>query len=825
VCDAGFLTNLAASHICDTCPDHLECADLNTTLPDLILHEAHWRPGYATEIARPCPDRTTCTGGTTPHATYNRFSNATCAPGRGVAGAYCLLCAQPTTHFFDTALHRCRACADTTGGAVALVVVLAVVTVAVQLLRRHPPAWLVAASARLVAQAARVSFRAKLRVVISFLQVATQLERVYDVRYPESFAALLNVFGIVNVDVHGWMPTLQLRCLGVRSLASQLLVMALVPLAVAAAAPLIAALRRRPPHEALPFVLGWTFLVFPSISSFGFRSLAPCDCFRYALDGDEVCFLRADYEVECTGWLFGRPAAPPDVQTASWTAIVLWAIGVPLVYAALLYTSRSATIGSKQATIAPRLRPALGTLVGDYRPNTSAWELVVVVEKLVLTGFLALLEPGTWTQLFVGVIAALFAFSLQARVAPYRSAGDNLFAYVASLSLVAVFLGTLGLQTQALGTPVSSGILLAVLFTFTLVVLFTASAFFLAELLDARRVLLVRSTKQPPTLTLDVGKHWHLFLSHNWANQDAVHTIKRQLQLLLPTIRAFLDVDDLDNVDALEAHIAASTAVLVFLGSPQYFASKNCLRELAASQSTPLVRVHDADETKGGAPLDILRAKCPIEHRERLFDGGEILPWHRVKDFQFVVLARIAEQLVHNDLMVQGALPWAPLTFRTPVRVYTSAHNPEAAPILAKLCDRYDGMHAAAEGTTHWLLCVSVRCFDVAALVEELEAADSLPAIVYEPAVNTFDAIIGSTPGHIIRRFFGTLAIEWWSGPLQVASEQSVAHALGARVDRCGRSRASGIRRPRRRSGLVMLRDEEATRRVVGVATAAHDEL
>ena len=44
---------------------------------------------------------------------------------------------------------------------------------------------------------------------------------------------------------------------------------------------LIAALRGKPLASSLPFVLGWTFLLFPSISSFGFRTLAPCECFDY----------------------------------------------------------------------------------------------------------------------------------------------------------------------------------------------------------------------------------------------------------------------------------------------------------------------------------------------------------------------------------------------------------------------------------------------------------------------------------------------------------------------------------------------------------------
>ena len=46
------------------------------------------------------------------------------------------------------------------------------------------------------------------------------------------------------------------------------------------------------------------------------------------------------------------------------------------------------------------------------------------------------------------------------------------------------------------------------------------------------------------------------FRSHTWSNQDVCATIKRQLQLLLPDSRIFLDVDDLESIDKLESYVA-----------------------------------------------------------------------------------------------------------------------------------------------------------------------------------------------------------------------------------------------------------------------------
>ena len=133
--------------------------------------------------------------------------------------------------------------------------------------------------------------------------------------------------------------------------------------------------------------------------------------------------------------------------------------------------------------------------------------------------------------------------------------------------------------------------------------------------------LRIQATGRQPTLALADGKRWHLFLSHHWNNQDVVGTLKQQLLLMLPGANIFRDVDNLKSLDALEGEVAASQAMLVLLGSPAYFASPNCRREVAAAMShkVPLILVHDSDEGKGGAKLETLEICCP---KDAIFDEG-----------------------------------------------------------------------------------------------------------------------------------------------------------------------------------------------------------
>ena len=98
----------------------------------------------------------------------------------------------------------------------------------------------------------------------------------------------------------------------------------------------------------------------------------------------------------------------------------------------------------------------------------------------------------------------------------------------------------------------------------------------------------------------------------NWSSgQDQVATIKRQLQLMLPSVKVFLDVDDLDDVDFLELYIGQSQLVCFFL-SDGFFYSPNCMREVRETfQREPpeLVETPPGSGKLGGGAQGSLREK------------------------------------------------------------------------------------------------------------------------------------------------------------------------------------------------------------------------
>ena len=333
----------------------------------------------------------------------------------------------------------------------------------------------------------------------------------------------------------------------------------------------------------------------------------------------------------------------------------------------------------------------------------------------------------------------------------------------------------------------------------------------------------------PPALE-QLGKDYHLFISHSWDNQDTAAVLKRQLQLLLPSCSIFLDVDDLEDIHKLEMHVRESAAMLVLLGSSKYFSSANCQREFheARKLDLPLLLLHDADASKNGEPLEALKKACPEEHHALLFgERTKVLPWHRVADFQMLTLAELAEDLICRlhapargstvarfsvrssrsenrgrvSFRVPEAIAWKIPRLKRQVRLYVSEHNQDAAAIARRLRDTFSshdfGLQIVekAERTQQdcWLLLLSAHCFQgkdglklEAEVYDELHKGNRSLVTIYQPAEGEFSRIISAAPPRLSdkaleQKLFDVLAIEWHDEqPLYKVSLRLVAKAIGA---------------------------------------------
>ena len=165
-------------------------------------------------------------------------------------------------------------------------------------------------------------------------------------------------------------------------------------------------------QRALPPTLGLTFLVLPSTSTRIFRAF-DCETFEYDATSS-LRYLHADLSLSCDSDEY------VSTQATAMAVLALWPVGIPVLYAMLLWASR----GAIRTGVPTSLSRATAFLWGEYRADVGLvflWEPLEMCRKLTLTG---------WVLLFRGdaelarVIAALFVsitfFGLNLRFSPLR---------------------------------------------------------------------------------------------------------------------------------------------------------------------------------------------------------------------------------------------------------------------------------------------------------------------------------------------------------------------------------------------------------------------
>ena len=505
VCDPFTMRDLSTANesFCVDPPAGFAGADvLGTSTLTVHVEQGYWRPSKFATAAHPCPLHGTCAGGDSP-ANFSLDDASLCRDG--FKGPYCTDCVE-AFHYVSISRHstECRPCeaAHNFFGFVALACVGAVAAVVIGFVLRAfcrpqrvaatpllqplqlqqastetttlpgiaPPAatrgvrarlgdvWRRLTSAvrdgvgdlaavcrristlplvlRLRAASEATAFPNKLKICLGVSLIAAQIGDVYQIRYPPSYQSLSHrLFAPLRGELFGWIPGLRLSCIGIERLVHELVLYTLLPVALVAPALAISWCYRRSLVPALPFVLRFTYVVFPIISSKGFQALAECDTF-HNVDGSELRLLPSDWHVECP--------INGGLMTAAWLAILLYGVGVPLLYAQLLWRCRDAILSSKPDA----LSRSLAFLHSSLHPSALWWPLIEAARALILTGFFALLMPGSITQLLCGLMAAISFLVLQIWCAPYELPSSNFLA-VASAGLALQFVTSLGVQVNS----------------------------------------------------------------------------------------------------------------------------------------------------------------------------------------------------------------------------------------------------------------------------------------------------------------------------------------------------------------------------------------
>ena len=483
--------------------------------------------------------------------------------------------------------------------------------------------------------------------------------------------------------------------------------------------------------QALPLALLLSFSFCPSVSMSIFQSWL---CKEYEFDGRDAQsvtthkFLLEDLSIRCSDSSF-KGAEHDTITSMAFIFIFIWPVGMVVLFGATLLPCRS----KLHANIRTPLVDATKFLHRDYRVDCFYWELVELVRRTILVGWVLLIPTDkTFLRLVVALLLSVTSLAVLLSASPYKRPEDNVLAAGCQLTLSFSLIGVTYIRIYNEIQLATSGAVVQRIMSFSstsvialpvLVITFSSIALMITIMVSIIRKegfqasIRLSKTGQPPELTLKKGHKWHLFLSHIWSTgQDANATIKRQLQRVLLSSSIFLDVDDLKNIGDLELYIDQSSSINIFL-SHGYFKSKNCLREVQATmdKKKPFMCTHEVDKDKGGGPLKEIQIELEDEQLiSAIFTEERLITiWHRVTDFQLLSLKEIAEftllqtpayqKRVALPLFVPGELLREPLGFNSPLVLYTSPLNPGASEVAAELEKAYFGLTATTELPTSLL--------------------------------------------------------------------------------------------------------------------------
>ena len=364
----------------------------------LNLTAGNWRHSSATIETHNCKSDgswTPCRGGDDAGADGDGY----CEPG--YRGPRCELCDGPAhTQYFDKLDARCRDCGDVKGRGIAVASTLAAILLASvglnSAMKRSEGSaacqkllmW--NRNAHAVWQAAGMRF--KVKVLVGFYQCLSAVPSVFDVAPPtglEEYAQLIHVLEY-PADLEGILiPT---SCLGTYREriwlgASWPIIALLLSAAGAICSASLQDCRRKSDQDGrslrasigtglsqvLPLMLYLTFLVVPSTSTRIFKTFL-CESIEHSTN-DIRRVLSADLSLSCNSDEYGKTRATAVAM------LFVWPVGIPLLYAVLLWASRDAILSGSSS----RLSRATSFLWADYTDSAFWWEPLEMCRKLALS--------------------------------------------------------------------------------------------------------------------------------------------------------------------------------------------------------------------------------------------------------------------------------------------------------------------------------------------------------------------------------------------------------------------------------------------------------
>merc|ERR1711871_464519 len=282
-------------------------------------------------------------------------------------------------------------------------------------------------------------FMSKIKVAIAFFQIAGTFRISFNITYPAVYTKFLSsLSGVVDINLPDIMGV---RCVVDYNYIASIVMQTVWPIAVevvlGCTVVILFIIGRK--MKAAQRVAGWgvsamltiSFLVYPSVSVALFRYFK---C--VPVGGGKSDVLLADMNIECESAEYLGFIAYVVVM------IGIYPIGIPATYFLLLLLKRKDIMEREDENLdavdfqerMKRIAP-LSFLWSSYEPKFWWWEVLEMMRKLVLAGFLVIFLEGSMMQLSTAMIVTLVAVGAYCLCTPYDASTDDVAQIFAQFQL------------------------------------------------------------------------------------------------------------------------------------------------------------------------------------------------------------------------------------------------------------------------------------------------------------------------------------------------------------------------------------------------------
>jgi hypothetical protein len=194
-------------------------------------------------------------------------------------------------------------------------------------------------------------------------------------------------------------------------------------------------------QRIVPLVLVATFCLVPSTAALTFRTFL-CEPFEYdAASDDTKRYLHEDLSLSCDSNEYKATRLLAQV------AILVWPVGVPVMYAGLLWKSHTAL----STGIPTPLSLATAFLSGDYTVGAFWWEPLEMCRKLTLTGWVLLVEEDfEQARVLMALLASIAFLALHLSIKPFKRAEDAHLMTMIQVALIISYSTAMALELSTL---------------------------------------------------------------------------------------------------------------------------------------------------------------------------------------------------------------------------------------------------------------------------------------------------------------------------------------------------------------------------------------